>query len=219
MYTVHCTISVKNTIRNAKTDFEKKLANEGKRNPRSFCNYINSNKSSHEKIGSLKVGESIIDNDHSIAVELNKFFTSVFTRENINNFDNLRMLDEDVPVVISEILFTFSKVSTVIKKMKKYSACGPVGFLPRLLMECESELCTPLCILFNKSFITGEIPSDWKCANVVLIFKKGSKFKASNYRPISLTSMIGRTMESIIKTEKVRHLNENNGIYSIKNEF
>ena len=56
----------------------------------------------------------------------------------------------------------------------------------------------PITILFNKSLSEGILPSEWKLANVTCIFKSGDKTKSSNYRPISITSILCRLLESII---------------------
>ena len=64
-----------------------------------------------------------------------------------------------------------------------------------------------------------EIPVDWKSTNVVPIFKKGSKVDKNNYRPISLTSIVGKLLESIIKDKVQKFLNENKLIYSSQHGF
>ena len=50
--------------------------------------------------------------------------------------------------------------------------------------------CLIVIMLLLKRFIhtSGDVPSDWKHANVTPIFKKGVKSNPGNYRPISLTS-------------------------------
>ena len=53
---------------------------------------------------------------------------------------------------------------------------------------------------------SGAVPQDWRDANVTPIFKKGSKNNPSNYRPISLTSIPCKVMESIIKDGVVNYL-------------
>ncbi len=77
---------------------------------------------------------------------------------------------------------------------------------PKLLYELKDELVKPLCALFNISLETGAIPQDWKDANVTPLFKKGSRNMAENYRPISLTSIICKILESIVKDNIVKHL-------------
>jgi len=42
-----------------------------------------------------------------------------------------------------------------------------------------------------------KLPTDWTLENISAIFKKGSKLDASNYRPISLTCICCKILESI----------------------
>ena len=67
----------------------------------------------------------------------------------------------------------------------------------------------PLAIIFAKSLAEGKVPDDWKSANISPIFKKGSKASAGNYRPVSLTSIVCKLMESILKDAIVDHLQRN----------
>jgi hypothetical protein len=64
-------------------------------------------------------------------------------------------------------------------------AQGPDNILPKVLKELSKELALPLSILFNKSLETGTIPLDWNSAEVVAIFKKGTRSDPGNYRPVS----------------------------------
>jgi len=50
------------------------------------------------------------------------------------------------------------------------------------------------------------VPEDWRVANVVPIFKKEKKNDPANYRPISLTSQIGKVLESIIADAVSNHI-------------
>ena len=72
-------------------------------------------------------------------------------------------------------------------------------FHPRILKHCSSSLASPLCALFNISFECGEIPDDWKIANVISLHKKGAKDKVENYRPVSLTSIVSKICEKIVR--------------------
>jgi len=78
-----------------------------------------------------------------------------------------------------------------------------------LLIETQELIAYPLYLLFNKSLKDTVIPDDWKQAIVTPIFKKGNRNKADNYRPVCLTSIIGKTFEAIIRDALVRHLEDN----------
>ena len=68
----------------------------------------------------------------------------------------------------------------------------------------------PLSIIFKKSFNSGILPQDWKNAQVTPIHKKGARNHIGNYRPVSLTSIFSKFMESIVKDYLMRHLLTNN---------
>jgi len=55
-----------------------------------------------------------------------------------------------------------------------------------------------LSIIYQRSLLTGEIPEDWRLANVTLIYKKGCREYPGNYRPVSLTLVPGKIMEQIV---------------------
>jgi len=52
---------------------------------------------------------------------------------------------------------------------------------------------------YIKSLETGKLPADWELAEVTAIYKKGSKHDRSNYRPVSLTSVCCKILESLIR--------------------
>ena len=59
---------------------------------------------------------------------------------------------------------------------------------------------TPLAKVFNLSLKEGIVPSEWKEANITPLFKKGSKNKPENYRPVSLTSVVRKLPETLPET-------------------
>ena len=63
-----------------------------------------------------------------------------------------------------------------------------------------------LTIIFQRTLAYGEVPTDWRSANVTAIFKKGDRFKASNYRPVSLTSLCCKLQEHILVSNIMNHL-------------
>jgi len=63
--------------------------------------------------------------------------------------------------------------------------------------------------IFVSSLATGEVPEDWRVANIVPLFKKGSRDNPGNYRPVSLTSVVGKLLEKILWDRMYSHLEEN----------
>ncbi|CAM4456862.1 unnamed protein product [Caretta caretta] len=96
---------------------------------------------------------------------------------------------------------------------------GPDELHPRVLKELAAVIAEPLAIIFENSWRTGEVPDDWKKANVVPIFKKGKKEDPGNYRPVSLTSVPGKIMEQVFKESILKHLHERKVIRNSQHGF
>ena len=94
--------------------------------------------------------------------------------------------------------FTPDDVFQELANLDVSKACGSDLIPPLLLKKAASYICVPLSKLFTQSMSTGKLPQDWTTANVVPVFKKGDPRLTSNYRPISLTSIIVKVMERII---------------------
>ncbi|GAB0207679.1 mitochondrial enolase superfamily member 1 [Grus japonensis] len=71
----------------------------------------------------------------------------------------------------------------------------------------------------TKSWLTGEVPDDWRLANVMPIYKKGPKEDPGNYRPVSLTSVPGKIMEQLILSALTRQVQDNQGIRPSQHGF
>jgi len=110
--------------------------------------------------------------------------------------------------------FSEFQVAYKITKLKNSCSPGYDGFTSVPLKRLNHIIAKPLSLLFNISMNSGEIPSAWKKSIVVPIFKKGDKSSTKNYRPISLTSIICKIMESIIKDDLLTYFNRNKLIYS-----
>ena len=74
-------------------------------------------------------------------------------------------------------------------------------------------------MLYNQSLQSGQLPLDWKCANIIPVFKKGVKSEASSYRPISLTSQIIKILESIICDSTHKLIADHNLIHPHQHDF
>ncbi|GAB0190250.1 hypothetical protein GRJ2_001490300 [Grus japonensis] len=81
---------------------------------------------------------------------------------------------------------------------------GPDGIHLRVLRELAEELAKPLSIIYQQSWLTGEVPDNWRLANVMPIYKKGQKEDPGKYRPFRLTSVPGNIMEWFILSDLPR---------------
>jgi Reverse transcriptase (RNA-dependent DNA polymerase)/Endonuclease-reverse transcriptase len=200
--------------RNARMEFETKLADNIKQDSKSFYAYIRSKQRCREKVGPLKdlVGD-VVSDDKLTADILNKYFASVFTIEDLNDIpepDNVFVCENDVNG-LNRIEINEAIVFNKLAKLNVNKSAGVDDLHAKLLFELREELVRPLSKLFNVSVESAIVPQDWRDANVTPLFKKGSRDKPENYRPISLTSIIGKILESIVKDNLVKHL-ESHGL-------
>ena len=86
----------------------------------------------------------------------------------------------------------------ILKNIDISKATGPDGVSPRLLREGKHILTPILTNFFNLSLKKNIFPHSWKIANVTPIFKKGNKHLCSNYRPISLLSILSKVFEKAV---------------------
>ena len=96
-----------------------------------------------------------------------------------------------------------------LKGLNEHKAFGIDRVSPYVLKKAAEAFSVPLTLIFQKSLETGEVPNEWREANVSPIFKKGSKLEPANYRPVSLTSVVCKTIESIIKDRIMAYLLDN----------
>ena len=134
---------------------------------------------------------------------LQRQFASVFTCE--PDID-IPILDQKNDTSISTIFVTEKMVREEILKLNVNKSCGPDNVHPRLLLELVDSLSKPIALLLQRTMEEGDIPTEWKSASISPIFKKGAKNNAENYRPISLTSIVCKIMESFIKDTVMTHL-------------
>jgi hypothetical protein len=102
------------------------------------------------------------------------------------------------------------EVEQLLSRCDPGGSPGPDGLHPRILKECAHTLSLPLTFLLNASLKAGSIPRTWSQAIVCPIYKGGDRHQASNYRPISLTSIPCKILEKLVKRNILTQLSSVN---------
>ncbi|BHF72241.1 hypothetical protein SprV_0401530500 [Sparganum proliferum] len=111
---------------------------------------------------------------------------------------------------IEDIVFREESILEELKSLKECKSPGPNEIPAKLLFELARQLAKPLSFLCQKSFDAGILPTDWKTAHITPLYKSGSRALATNYRPVSLTSICCKVMEKTIKKELMAYLETDN---------
>ncbi|KAK4816843.1 hypothetical protein QYF61_023907 [Mycteria americana] len=122
--------------------------------------------------------------------------------------------EQNKPPIIQE-----EAVNGLLHHLDTHQSMGLDGIHPRVLREPAEELAKPLSIIYQQSWLTGEVPHNCRLVSVLPIYKKGRKEDLGNYRPVSLTSVPGKVMEWFILSALNRYMQANQGIRLIQHGF
>ncbi|PKU30465.1 rna-directed dna polymerase from mobile element hypothetical protein [Limosa lapponica baueri] len=153
----------------------------------------------------LKAKAQLVLKPTSVVSESKKGFLKLRAAQSSESEDH-NCGNSNFPYVDTEI------VRNQLYQLNVQKSMGPDGFHPRVLKELVDVTAGPLSIIYQRSGESGEsgeVPADWKLANVIPIYKKSVREDPGNYRPISLTSVPGKVIEKIILGASERHLKDN----------
>jgi len=122
--------------------------------------------------------------------------------------------EQNKPTIIQE-----EAVNDLLCHLNTYKFMGPDGIHSRVLSKLAEELAKALSVIHQQSWLTGEVPDDWRIVTVTSIYKKGQKGDPGNYRPLSLTLVQGKIMEQFILSVLTGHVMDNQGIRPSKHGF
>ncbi|KAK4808042.1 hypothetical protein QYF61_017062 [Mycteria americana] len=208
-------------IRRAKAELELSQATAIKDNKNHFFKYISSKRRAEENLQPPvdRGGDTVTKHEEKAEV-LNAFFASVFnSRANCSlgtqpPESEERDRDQNgAPIIQGEM------VSDLLHHLDTHKSVGPDEIPPRVQKELAEVLTKPLSIIYQESWLTGEVPVDWRLAGMTPIYKKGRKEDVGNSRPVSLTSLPGKLMEQIILSAITRHVEHNQGIKPSQHGF
>ena len=143
----------------------------------------------------LQVDDITVADIYSKAEAFNSYCRSIFTSEDSSS--TLHMEEAPFPDMPS-ISISIEEVYHQLSNLQSNKASGP-DKVPVYFLKRTTPLIAPiLFLIFQSSLNQGTLPSDWKTANIIPIYKKGNRSQLSNYRLVSLTSICCKALECII---------------------
>ena len=145
----------------------------------------------------------------AIANLFNRYFASVFNNDDENPVKRSSVMSTS-PTTSEhfDLQLSTEEVARTLLALDSTKATGPDEIPSRLLKDTACQIAPSLTQIFNKSLCLGEIPDEWKLANIVPIHKKGDKSEVENYRPISLLSIVSKVLERCVLRNIRDHLQQ-----------
>jgi ribonuclease P/MRP protein subunit RPP40 len=211
-----CRRDLKLLIKSHAVEREKKIIQEGTIS--ALFKYIKRKTGTTNKIPPLHCGGTKLFDDHDKANALNNAFSGNFVkddlliptgdpRQNLNLNVTMEKTDLDK---ITSITISAQIVLSGLEHLKNSNAIGPDGFSSSFYKDLARTLYLPLYRILGTSLSTGVLPTCWKMARVIPVYKAGNAAEPGNYRPISLTCAPCRILERIIRDDLMKHLYWNN---------
>jgi len=196
---------VTTALRSAKKDYLSKLSAKV-HSPKDFWPMVHKLNPNHQRIPSVLSHESLTADTPSEKANLfNKFFSSCFSQESQTSPHS----PQNLSTSLSSISCSEDEVHRLLSTYKLKTASGPDGISSTMLRNTAPAISPSLTSLFNLSLKSGVFPSDWKSSNVTPILKSGNPALVSNYRPISLLSLVSKVLERIVHNRVSKYLSAN----------
>ena len=144
-----------------------------------------------------------LETDQDVAEGFRKFFASVYRQDKGMPAPELYI---KVTGSMPDVVVTPEEVLETINQLDPTKAAGHDDLHPALLKSVAVYIAAPLSELYNQSLTLGQLPLDWKSARVTPIHKSGDKMSPTNYRPISLTSVLCKVLERILRKRICEYL-------------
>ena len=171
--------------------------------PKHYWSYVKSKGQESIGVAPLKIKDGFLQSNNQREAEiLNQQFSSVFTRDD----DSSTPLKGNSPYpAMPDIQINKKGVQKLLKDLNQHRATGPNEVPSRILKIGAEELSPELVKLYQHSIGVGEVPQEWRDANVALIFKKGDRHQPSYYHPVLLTSVVCKVIEHIVHSNIMSH--------------
>ena len=180
------------------------LCNQLRENPKGFWTLLKSQTKSSSYPTKIFFNGIEAHTPLGIAQLLNSFFHSIFSP--IPPSVSLPQIQLEPDPNLHSLELNESDVLKVLISLNPSKAPGP-DKIPTLVLKNQANILSPsITQIFNKSLAQGKLPPSWKKANIIPIHKKGSKFQATNYRPISLLPIISKVLERCVYNKIIEYI-------------
>jgi len=176
------------------------IQNSLKTNPNQFWSFIKNFRSSSLLPNTLSLEHRTANNGQSIVILFSHYFSSTYINENIPITSNNSPRIES-PDSINIFQINLIDVFTELENLKIKTGIDPDGLSPIFLQACKFVLSPPITYLFNASLANSCFPSLWKSTFITPILKKGDKSLITNYRSISLISILPKLFSKIVNNK------------------
>ena len=213
---------VTNQINNAKRKFYLHEFDNCKSNNNDKWKFINNllnKKTENPTTPSLEENGKILSDPLEICEVFNEYFVHVGTKLAAQLPESNQSFNFYLPEIHANQSFRFEKIdsSDVIREIKNFKlkkASGYDSISARCMKENTHVLAPILTNLLNQMFEQSVFPDCLKIAKVIPLFKKGAKTNATNYRPISILSILSKLAEKIMSSQ-IRGFLESNNVLSM----
>ena len=166
-------------------------------NQKRYYRYVSRKSKYSECKVSLKDDGGITADSKKCAHIFGDYFASVFTMgESDTEVDMSKV--RPAPAM-PDIEIREENIKAALDKIDMSKAAGPDDIPASILKRFSSVFLPILALIFRKSYDEGIVPIEMKSANIVPIHKSGDKTEPGNYRPVSLTPIIAKIFETIMK--------------------
>ena len=200
---------VKNLIKRKHREYLKNIETSFYANPKVFWSYHKAMTHKRRDLNPFIMYNGVTGKTLREKAEIfNSYFSSAFqkSRVNLDNGDTDSAVRFPSDSELFEITVSAEEVISYLRNLDVNKSHGPDEIHPRLLKVCCEQIRPSLCTLFNHSINCGRVPTEWKSANITPVHKKESKELAENYRPISLLSIVSKTLERCVSNNLYHHV-------------
>ena len=186
-----------------------------------FGSILNNKKS--KSINKIKVNNNELTDQNVITKEFNKYFSTIGAKlaENFNsvNTNHKAYLMNNVENSFFLHFATEWEITKEINNLDCKKSPGYDEISVKFLQAAKNLIAKPLMLIFNKAITTGQYPDALKIAKVIPLFKKGESTLISNYRPISLLSLLNKIFEKLLYRRLYKFLVKHNVLYKYQFGF